>query len=88
MINTDMGWFEIIYIPTFILDEVMRVNYEYIDESSSMVIQIVNNTWLIRYPCPFKVMFGNGYGFKLYFAPLLNYFGIKPVVTTILKTTS
>ena len=35
--------------------------------------------------CPHKVVFDNGSEFKLYFTPLLKYFNIKPVLTTIKK---
>ena len=48
-----------------------------------MVIQFFNKKWICRYPRPQKVVFDNGYDFKRDYTPLLNNFGIKPVLTTI-----
>ena len=48
-----------------------------------MVIQLFNNKWICRYPRPQKFVFDNGYDFKRDYTPLLNDFGIKPVLTTI-----
>ena len=45
--------------------------------------QLLNNTWLIIYPLPFELVFVNRYDFKQDVTPLLNYFDIKPVLTTI-----
>ena len=54
MTTTDLatGWFEILDISTFELDEVMVGNDEYIDKSSARVSQMFNNKWLCRYPRP------------------------------------
>ena len=81
MINLATGWLEIVNIPTFGLEEVALGNDEYIYKSSTRVIHLFNNTWLFRYPRPRKVFFGNGSEFKQDFTPLLNDFGIKPVLT-------
>ena len=43
-IDPATGWFEIIEVPTFYLDELMVGNYEYIDKSSARVNQSFNNT--------------------------------------------
>ena len=83
MIDPATGWLKIVKIPTYNLDEVTGVNGEYIDKSSDRVSQLFNNIWLSRYPCPRKVMFDKGSEFKQDFTPLLNYFDIKPVLTTI-----
>ena len=48
MINPAIGWFEIVDISTYNLNEVTSGNDEYIDKSSSRVIQVFNNTWLCR----------------------------------------
>ena len=77
------GWIRIFEIPTFNLDEVTAGNDEYIDKSYARVRQSFNNTWICRYPRPCKVLFDNGSEFKWYFTPLLKYFDIKPVLTTI-----
>ena len=53
------------------------------DKSSYRVSQLFNNTWLCRYPRPRKVVFDKGSDFKQDFTPLLKYFGIKHVSTTI-----
>ena len=42
-----------------------------------------NKTWLCRYLCPIKVVFDNRSEFKQDFTPLLKYFGIEPVLTSI-----
>ena len=65
-------------MPTFDLDEVMGGNDEYIDKSSSKLIQLFNDTCILRYTCPRKVVFLNGSDFKRDFTPLLKYFNIKP----------
>ena len=52
IINPAMGWFEIVEIMTYNLDEVTGGNYEYIYKSSSRVIQLFNNTQSSRYPRP------------------------------------
>ena len=66
MTNIDLatGWFEIVEIPTYNLDEVMGSSYEYMDKSSAIVSQLFNNTWLCRYMRPSKVVFDNGSKFK------------------------
>ena len=37
IIDPETGWFEVIKVPTFDLDEVTGGNYEYIDKSYSRV---------------------------------------------------
>ena len=61
MIDLATGWFEIVEISTFYLEEVTIGNDEYICKSSARVSQLFNNTWLCRYPRPQKVVFDNGY---------------------------
>ena len=67
----------------FDLEEVALGNDEYIDKSSARVIQIFNNTWLCKYPCPCKVLFGNGSKSKRDFILLLRDFDIKTVLTLV-----
>ena len=83
MIDPVTGWFEIVKILTFDLDEVTAGNDEYIDKSSDRVSQLFNKTWLCRYPRPRKVVFDNGSEFKQYFTTLQKDFNIKPVLTSI-----
>ena len=40
------GWFEIIEILTFDLNEATASNDEYINESSARISQLFNNTWI------------------------------------------
>ena len=64
MIDPASGWFAIVSIPTFYLEEVRIGNDEYIDKSSARFSQLFNNTWLCRYPHPRKVVFDNSSEFK------------------------
>ena len=64
MIDPVTGWFEILKIMTFDLDEVTAGNDEYIYKSSARVNQLFNNTWLCRYLHPHKVVFDNVSEFK------------------------
>ena len=83
IIDPTTGWFEIIEIPTYNLDEVTGSNDEYIDKLSARVSQFFNNIWRNIYLRPLKVVIGNGSEFKLHFNPLLKDFDIKPVLTSI-----
>ena len=64
MIDPATGWFEIVEIPTFDLEEVTIGNVEYIDKSSARVSQFFNNTGLRRYLRPHKVVFDNSSEYK------------------------
>ena len=64
IIDPAIGWFGIVEIPMFDLEEVTIGNDEYIDKSSSRVSHLFNNTCLCRYPRPLKVVFENGSEFK------------------------
>ena len=57
MIEPSKGWFKIVKVPTYDLDEVIGVNDDYIDKPSSRVIQLFNNTCIIIYLHPRKVVF-------------------------------
>ena len=46
MIYPTTGWFKIVEISTYDLDEVMVGNDDYIYKSYSRVVQLFNNTWL------------------------------------------
>ena len=83
MIDPATGWFKIVEILTFNLDEATSVNYEYIDKSSKRVVQLFNNTWLFRYPRPRKFVFDNRSKFKQDFTPLLKGFNIKTVLMSV-----
>ena len=79
MIYPATGWFNIVDIPTFDLEEVALCNDEYINNSSTMVSQLFNNTCLCRYSRPRKVVFDNGSEFKQDFTTFLKDFVIKSV---------
>ena len=64
MIDPDTGWFEIVKILMFELDEVMTGNDEYIDKPSARISQLFKNTWLCRYPRPQKFVFDKVSEFK------------------------
>ena len=85
MIYPATGWFKMVEIPMFDLEEVEIGNDEYIDKSSARVSQLSNNTWICRYPRLRKVVFDNRSDFKRYFTPLLKDFDIKPVLTSVKK---
>ena len=87
IIDPAIGWFNIIEIPTFDLNELALGNDEYINKSYSRVSQLYNNTWICRYPCTHKVTFDNKSDFNRDFTPLLKDFDIKPVLMSI-KTSS
>ena len=71
MIFPTTGCFEIVEVPMSDLDEVTGFNDEYIDNSSTRVSQLFNNTWLSRYTRPLKIVFDNISEFKRYFAHLI-----------------
>ena len=83
IIDLATGWFGIVEIPIFDLEEVIIGNDEYIDKSSARVSQLFNNTWLSRYLRPRKVVFDNGSEFKRDFTPMLKDFDIKTVLTSV-----
>ena len=74
MINPATGWFNIVKIPKFDLEEVTIRNDEYIYKSSTRVSQLFTNTWLCRYLCQRKLVFDNGSEFKRDFTPFLKDF--------------
>ena len=67
----------------FDLDDLTAGNDEYIDKSSSRVIQLFNNIRLCRYPHPRKIVFDDGSEFKRDFTTLIKDFDIKPVLKKI-----
>ena len=83
IIDPATGWFEIVKLPMFDIDEVTGGNNGYIEDFSASVIHLFNNTSICRYLLPRKVVLDNGSQFKQYFAPLLNDFDIKLVLTTV-----
>ena len=64
MIDSSTSWSKIVKVSMYDLDEVTGGNDDYIDNSYARVIQLLNNTWLRRYPCSRKVVLDNGSDFK------------------------
>ena len=84
MIDPVTGWFEIVEVPSFIIDDLKnKTTQEAIDKSSARVSRLFDQTWLSRYPRPKKVVFDNGSEFKKDFVPLLKDWSIRPQCTTI-----
>ena len=84
MIDPVSGWFEIVEVPSYIVDDVKKkLTKEQIDKSSARISRLFDQTWLSRYPRPSKVVFDNGSEFKKNFIPLLQDWSIKPVCTTV-----
>ena len=48
IIDPATGWFKIVKVPCFGLDEVARLNYGYIDKLSARVSQMFNHIWSCR----------------------------------------
>ena len=77
------GWFKIVQVPLFDIEDVKNGNKEVIVKTSARISQFFNQVWLSRYPWPSEVVFDNGSEFKKDFLPLLKDFAIKPKPTTI-----
>ena len=88
IIEPATGWFEIIEVPNYIIEELnTKSTQDKIDKTSARISQLFNQTWIQRYPRPNKVIFDNGSEFKKDFVPLLKDFNVKPVPTSIKKPT-
>ena len=83
IIDPTTGWFKIVKVPCFDLDELERWNSEYVDKYSARVIQVSNQKDLFRYPCPHKVMIYNNVNFKKYFTQFLKDSAITPICISI-----
>ena len=77
------GWFEIIEVYYYSIDDVKSNEDNYIDKSSARIIKLFDQAWLRRYPRPREVIFDNGSKFKMHFMALLKDFDIKPKPTTV-----
>ena len=84
MIDPVTGWFEIVEVPSFIANDLKnKTTTEEIDKSSARISRLFDQTWLLRYPRPKRVIFDNGSEFKKDFVPLLKDWSVKPKCTTI-----
>ena len=84
MLDQATGWFEIVEVPSFIVEDMKRKKFrKTMDKSSARISRLFDQTWLARYPRPRKIIFDNGSEFKKDFVPLLKDWAIKPTCTTI-----
>ena len=84
MIDPATGWFEIVEVPSYIIENVKtKTQKETTDKTSARIGKLFDQTWLSRYPRPETVVFDNGSEFKKNFVPLLQDWSIKPKCTTI-----
>ena len=83
MVDPATGWFEIVEVPYYNVEDVVNNKDNYIDKSSARISQLFNQVWLSRYPRPNEVVFDNGSEFKMHFMRLLKDFDIKPRPTTV-----
>ena len=83
MVDPATGWFEIIEVPYYSIDDVKNNKDNYIDKSSARISKLFDQAWLSRYPRPKEVIFDNGSEFKMHFMALLEDFDIKPKPTTV-----
>lgn len=82
MVDPATGWFEIVEVPYYSIEDVKKDENNYIDKSSARISRLFDQTWLSRYPRPKEVVCDNGSEFKLNFMTLLKDFDIKPKPTT------
>ena len=71
IIEPTTGWFEIVEVLKYDLDEVTGGNDKYIDNSYARVSQLFNKIWLSRFH-PQKIVFDNRSEFKQDFTRLNN----------------
>ena len=83
MVDPATGWFEIIEVPYYHMNEVKDNVDNYIDKSSARISRLFDKAWLSRYPRPTEIIFDNGSEFKMHFQTLLKDFDIKPIPTTV-----
>ena len=83
MIDVVTGWFKNFEVLFLYLAEVAKWYNEYIDKFSARVCYLFSQIWLCRYQRPQEVLFENGSNFKRQFTPLLKYFSITLVCTSI-----
>ena len=82
MVDSATGWFGIVEVSYYSIEDVKNVKDDYIDESSARISKLFEQTWLSRYPRPEEVVCDNGSECKLYFMTLLKDYDIKPRPTT------
>lgn len=47
------GWFDLVQVPNYIINDInSKSTQEKFDKECARIIQLFNQTWLSRYPCP------------------------------------
>jgi hypothetical protein len=83
MVDPATGWFEIVEVPYYSIEDVKKDELNYINKSSARISKLFNQTWLSCYSRPKQVIFDNGSDFKMHFMTLLKDFDIEPRPTTV-----
>ena len=83
MVDPATGWFEIIEVPYYNIEDIVNDKDNYIDKSLARISQLFNQVYLSQYPWPSEVVFDKGSEFKIHFMRLLKVFDIKPRPTTV-----
>jgi hypothetical protein len=50
MVDPATGWFEIVEVPYYSIEDVKKDEQNYIDKSSARISKLFNQTWLSHYP--------------------------------------
>lgn len=85
MVDLATGWFNVVEVPYYSIDEVKKDEKEYVDKTSARISQLFEQTWLSSYPRPKQIIFDNRSEFKMHFVTLLKDFDIKPIPTTAIN---
>ena len=64
MVDPSMGWFEIVEVLYYNIEDIVNDKDNYIDKSSARISQLFNQAWLSRYPWPKEGIFDNGSDLK------------------------
>ena len=48
MIDPETGWFKNVEVPCFNLEEIAKLNIEYMEKYSESISRMFNNTWLCK----------------------------------------
>ena len=50
MVDPAMGWFEMVEVPYYNIEDIVNDKDNYINKSSARISQLFNQVWLSRYP--------------------------------------
>ena len=83
MVDPETGWFEIVEVLYYSIEDTKIDKHNYIHNSSARVSRLFSQTQLSCYPRPKEVIFDNRSKFKIHFITLLKDFDIKLRPVTI-----